>query len=315
LGFELKQAPTVESGAPTLEQLFTDDMYRNGITHLDLAIQHNKAEPPQSYPTTSQSQRGREEGILNVLLASDKDGQIFGLEIPKHRTYQSAAPMIFELQIPQCVTKFTRGAIRAPWYERSELIAGVLEDDILGATTDGTIYHFTFLTVAARLLLKFLENLVRWDEIENQISLLCLEQQSSGEEQDMTAIVGNDEPGATVDWPVQNIVIDPEFVPTVAGQRMRRDQYGINGDLLESFLGKGAEEHLYTMLSREGNTSGQEESRYVGNQREMKWKKFCELVDRTLVSDDLVERPGMDERELSISHCTAWLREVMRPVI
>jgi hypothetical protein len=41
--------------------------------------------PQQSFDTVSQSQRAKDDSIVNILLGSDKDGQIFGLEVPRYR--------------------------------------------------------------------------------------------------------------------------------------------------------------------------------------------------------------------------------------
>jgi hypothetical protein len=308
LGYEFKEVLALGSQTPSLEQLFTDDISRKGITHIVVELeQPATSSPQQSFDTVSQSQRAKDDSIVNILLGSDKDGQIFGLEVPRYRTYQSAAPTIFELQAPQCVTKFSRGAVRAPWYERRKLVTGVLTDDIFGAATDGTIYHFTLLSEVASLLLKFLENLVRWDEIENQISMLRLEQQS---------VLGNDHSvieNEKIDWPVQNIVIDPEFMPGAAGHRVRRDQYGINGELLEPFLLRNGDARLMSMLSRDEHETRDEESRYVGNHQEMRWRKFCELVGRGLGAN--TNPTPHNEQHAAVSKCVTWLREVMRPVL
>jgi hypothetical protein len=185
-----------------------------------------------------------------------------------------------------------------------------LEDDILGAATDGTIYHFTLLDGKASLLLKFLENLVRWDELEDQISMLHLEQRSNGDDHDMAGNGVQRDDGEAVDWPIQNIIIDPEFVPGAAGQRLRRDQYGVNGDLLEGFLGADAGTRLRCMLDREGSSSRAEESRYVGNQKEERWRKFVGLVEKVLGVGGTE-----NERGAAVEKCVVWLGELMRPVL
>ncbi|KIW02685.1 uncharacterized protein PV09_06122 [Verruconis gallopava] len=293
-----------------LVELLTDDVSRQGITHTVLDIQWRSVEPTASFPTTSQSQREKDDKVLSILLGSDKDGQIYALEIPKSRTWRRAASTIFELSVPQCVVKFTSANVRAPWYNRDTAVQGVLRDDIIGATADGTVYHFTILTDEARLLFKFLENLVRWNEVENQINILHLEQQSIGPRDTDMHTADSDE--AVLAWPMQNVIIDPEFVPGAVGERKRRDQYGINGDLLDCFLGKNGRVNLCEMLNREGVANWKEESRYVGNQRHMKWKKFRELVQRHLGP---VETTSEQDQEQMIDRCINWLEEVMRPVL
>lgn len=314
-GFEYKE--TLE-GVCSLEQHFTDNVMRKGLTHTSLSLQQptNKAGLPSlSLSAASQSQGASK---LDIVLGADKNGQVFGIDIPRVRRHQSASTTVFELRLPQCVTKFASGAIRAPWHERAIPVIGVLEDDTVGAATDGTIYHFTFLTNEARLLLKFLENLVRWNERQDQI-LEAVKERESARADDHDVYMANAEDGDdALQWPGQDIIIDPEYIPGEAGQRLRRDQYGINGDLLLPLLQRdervaNAMNRLHVMLARsEIWTRAIQErsatSSHTGNEKMRRWRKFEELAEKNFTGE---ERPqnGWMER------CTSWLEEILRPVL
>jgi hypothetical protein len=319
----------VVAGKPTIDlrEICKDDIARDGISHLEIDLPHGgqtyPKEATQSLQTATQSQQARDERALKILLGSDKRGQIFGLEVPKYRAYQTRASTVFEMQLPQSVIKFAKGKVRMPWYERETPVCGVLEDDIIGATTDGTIYHFTLLTNEARLLLKFLENLMRWNEIEDKIALLYPEDRTSdGKKAQMNE-------HERMLWPIQTVVIDPEFVPGAQGQRARRDQYSIDGELLvpllEGEIGTSVKT-LSSILHRDAKEwRRNQESRYHGNQVDAKTRKFVELVGKALgdedVSVNVATLDGNGDRfmhrdtALAVVRCVHWLHEVMRPIL
>jgi hypothetical protein len=195
----------------------------------------------------------------------------------------------------------------------------VLEDDTFGVATDGTIYHFTFLTNEARLLLKFLENLIRWDERQDWIQAAVKEREftRADENNDYEMINAGDE-DAAVDWPGQDIIVDPEYVLGEAGQRLRRDQYGINGDVLLPLLqrrehGAKKDHRLHQMLVRaETRTQANQDrswtSAHTGNESLQRWQKFEELAGKNFAGEEM-PLVGWTER------CILWLEEILRPVL
>jgi hypothetical protein len=325
-GYEIN-APDDAHESIWLEQFFTDNIERDGITHLVLDHSVPQTAPQQMSTQTVVRTNGSREAPaasrLNLLLAADRKGQVFGLDLPNTRRNQNAAPTAFELRLPQSITKFSRGITRAPWYERRSPLPGVLADDIAGATTDGTVYHFTILTNEARLLLKFLENLVHWNENEEyrlkamlELKLQSLKRNLNGDE-DSTQDMNNVE-GLLAE---QDIIIDPEYVPGEAGHRHRRDQYGINGDilmpLLDPFEARG--QLLYNMLNREElrTTTFFDRSRssaHVGNQVEERWRKFDELVEKVARRVDRQDA-NTESVPVVVHSCIVWLEEIMRPVL
>ena len=319
----------VDSQIPKLEQIFSDNVQRTGISHLLLELEKSsggtdKGQPANgpSFTTATQSQRAAQDSKFDVLLGADKNGQVFGLDVPKTRRNQSAAPTIFELRLPQSITKFVRGSIRAPWHEREHAVCGVVADNIIGATTNGTVYHFTVLTNKARCLLKFLENLVRWNErqdfIVSKMQELRFERASRRQNSGRGFTEQNDK---AVPWVGPDLVIDPEYVPGEVGTHQRRDQYGINGDYLLPLLadritGPSRSMRLHGMLLREEILSREDEdralsSRHTGNASIERCRRFEQLARKVEQVQRAYDVNGIDIHEA----CLQWVDEVMRPVL
>jgi len=168
----------------------------------------------------------------NIVLASDRSGTVFALSHPETQTYQTASHTLFELTLPQCVTHFAKSSsIRPPWCRITD--PGVLEADILGSCTDGTTYQFSIVDNKTRLLLKFLENLVKWDR-----------------EEDTSNAQGGRWFGG------ERVVIDPEWE---VSEQKRTTGYAVNGDFIENLLEEDGAKVLKAMLTREEVSGGGEE--------------------------------------------------------
>lgn len=317
--YRLELSSTDDTSRPALEQVVTDSMARAGIAHIALELDRTKQQrslrrDPSS--TLSHTQEGDDRNNVNLLLGADKKGQIFGLHIPRMRKNQNAAPITFELHLPQCITKFSRGAVRAPWNERAGGRAGVIADDVFGAASDGSIFHFSILNNEARLLLKFLENLVTWNQAQDNRSEISLDRRFMRGDNVDEIMRDHDLEGEDTYWPEFDIVIDPEHTPGEASTHHRRDRYGINGDLLTPLLGNDGSRLLQTMLNRNQLCASAEEERrmrHFGNDLDRRWVKFIRYTQSLgLVAED-VEITSRDPKIADA--CSRWLDDVMRPVL
>ncbi|KAF2419608.1 hypothetical protein EJ08DRAFT_702787 [Tothia fuscella] len=173
--FELKTHTSPTPDAPptyTLDHTFNHGTARAATMHFPVVL------PPGSLNISATQERGimengdsiQENGDEetpdaerpSLILVADKHGDVVGLAHPSRRTHQLACETLFELPLPQCVTRFSRGAIRAPWRVHIDDaggsgVKGVIADDIIGSCTDGTVYSFSILNAPAISLLKFLE--------------------------------------------------------------------------------------------------------------------------------------------------------------
>lgn len=317
--YRLEFSSTDDISRPFLEQVVTDGMARAGIAHIALELdrakqQRSSQRDPSS--TLSQTQESDDRHNVDLLLGADKKGQIFGLHIPRIRKNQNAAPTTFELHLPQCVTKFSRGAIRAPWNERAGGIAGVIADDVFGSASDGSIFLFSILNNEARLLLKFLENLVTWNRAQDDRSELSLDRLfMRGDNEDEVMQDNNMEREDTY-WPEIDIVIDPEHTLGEASTHHRRDRYGINGDLLTPLLGNDGSRLLQTMLNRKQLCASAEEERrmrHFGNDPDRRWVRFTQYTQSLGLVAAEVEITSRDSKIADA--CIRWLEDVMRPVL
>ncbi|TID20590.1 Cleavage/polyadenylation specificity factor A subunit [Venturia nashicola] len=268
----------------------SDSLAREALTHLPLHVPLPSTRPSRISSSPISASLNSSE-TPNIVLASDRSGSVFALLHTETQSYQTASQTLFELTLPQCVTHFAKSsAIRPPW--RAIADPGVLEANILGSCTDGTVYQFTIIDNETRVLLKFLENLVKWD----------------GEE-DLRVAQG----GKWTSTGDERIVIDPDWV---GGEEKRKTGYAINGDYLEVFLKEGGEAALKGMLTRQEDPVGiissewadewERSRKWNGNEVGMRIKRFEDLLEGILGDD--IEFDDLGEK---VEKCVEWLAGVM----
>jgi hypothetical protein len=133
-------------GKYEFQRVFTDSRERSCSAHLVVDI-----------PTTNATPN------TIVLVNDKKSASITGLYHAPDRTYKNAAPTVFEACLPRTVIRIQQGAIRPPWRRparSSNPPTGIINDDIIGACSDGTIFTFAILSEPARHMLRFLQNLI-----------------------------------------------------------------------------------------------------------------------------------------------------------
>jgi hypothetical protein len=279
-------------------------MARDATTHLPLSIPQNHiaSHPSPTQPSLAQPNGVAQEaedatGRPNVVLVADKYGSVTGLSHPSKRSHQNAAETYFEISLPQCVTRFKQGGIRPPW-RRNQHLSGIIADDIIASCTDGTVYAFAIVDDPSRVLLKFLENLIMWEE---RFRLGRQKGATLNDENDDEEI---DDDDMTAD----RLIIDPEWETT--GHPQRKSAYAINADVLERFLENDGVDSLKMMLEldygeilsdRAGATG-----RWNGNARLLRVKRFREILANVLGAGEFVEG-DLD----AYAKCIAWLRGVL----
>ncbi|KAH7385265.1 mono-functional DNA-alkylating methyl methanesulfonate N-term-domain-containing protein [Phaeosphaeria sp. MPI-PUGE-AT-0046c] len=142
------------AGKYEFTRVFTDSRERNCSTHLilDVADTTNSATP---------------QNDTIVLVNDKKSASIAALYHAPVTVRKNAAPTIFEACLPHTVVRLQQGDIRPPWRRpaaSSIAPTGVLNDDIIGACSDGTMYTFSILSKPARHMLRLVQNLVEEKE-------------------------------------------------------------------------------------------------------------------------------------------------------
>jgi hypothetical protein len=314
--YELKARPSTAASSSsntttyTLEPLFSDSIARETTTHFPLYI------PPKYIPahTSSPQTNGVVNEVVeanaqpNIVLIADKYGSVTGISHPTKKSHQNAAETFFEISLPQCVTRFKRGEIRPPW-RRNQSIPGVIADDIIGSCTDGTVFAFAIVDNPTRILLKFLENLVTWEE---RVRLgrrgrgffpLSL---SSNPNPSNDAYYNDD---TEEERSTDRFIIDPEWETT--GQPQRKSSYAINADVLERFFEKDGVDTLRELLEHEDSGERSQNrgatGRWNGNSRQERARRFTEVLARALGVEESMEG-DLDE---ACMKCVGWLREVL----
>jgi hypothetical protein len=316
--YELKSRPSTSTSSTSatttyiLEPLFSDSIAREATTHFPLFV------PPKHIPAhIHYSQANGAVGEVeeeatnlqpNIVLIADKYGSVTGLSHPAKRSHQNAAETLFEISLPQCVTRFKRGQIRPPW-RRNQNTAGLIADDIIGSCTDGTVYSFAIVDDPARVLLKFLENLVTWE------GRVCLARRSRGffpSDSFPSAHLGmdaEDDNDTEDEISTDRFIIDPEWETT--GRPRRKSSYAINGDILERFLEPDGVDMLRGILeleeSHDSSRGRDATGRWNGNARRERVRRFKEILLGVTGEEEQTE----GDLQMACKKCVGWLREVL----
>ncbi len=101
-----------------------------------------------------------------LLLVSDKASTLTGLHIPQKRGQRNDAVHVFEAILPRCITRLRHGSVRPPWRTSPPGMRplGVIDADILGSASDGSVFAISILDEHAWRLLRYLLNMCRQAE-------------------------------------------------------------------------------------------------------------------------------------------------------
>jgi hypothetical protein len=140
-------------GKYEFQRVFTDSRERSCSAHLILDIKNNNA---------------TQDTI--VLVNDKKSSSITGIYHAPDHTHKNAAATVFEACLPRTVIRIEQGNIRPPWRRpatSSKSPTGILNDETIGACSDGTIYTFAILSEPARHMLRFLQNIIEEKELRD----------------------------------------------------------------------------------------------------------------------------------------------------
>lgn len=116
----------------SLMKLSSDDRARNGLSHLVL---------PRS----------------QTVLFSNRDQSLVGTRVKPISEDLRNAPNLFESRLPVSIKRLCQASVRPLWKRRE--IDGILDQDILGIATDGSLYTFDILKEPLWRLLRFTQNM------------------------------------------------------------------------------------------------------------------------------------------------------------
>ena len=154
LCFHISKIPDPEDETTfKISQVFSDSSQRLSLRHLTF-----------DYPSVDNLRPDLQQAT--IVLLTDKNASVTGLLQPQGPSNKSATVTMFEACLPRSVIRIQRGDIRPPWRRLQNPSRttcqplGVIDDDFLGACTDGTIYSFATLEIQALHLLRFIQNLI-----------------------------------------------------------------------------------------------------------------------------------------------------------
>lgn len=233
---------------------------------------------------------------LGLMFAAHYDGRLVGLGPQTRRTgAPEAGKTLFETRFLSPITQLIRGNFRPPW--RATRHQGVLVDDIIACGLDGSFSSLLLVHGPTRTLLKFLENLVRWDKLKGRAP--------------RNGLMGVD--GNHRDEGI--ITIDPERDVARLDASEKTKRMHINGDILERFLvsSPDGKHPLLSMMERGWEEDNPDQS-YRGNRRGTRTERFIELV-RMVCLTSAAERNTPLGLEAAVDICIRWLFDVLNPVL
>ncbi|KAK0643484.1 mono-functional DNA-alkylating methyl methanesulfonate N-term-domain-containing protein [Cercophora newfieldiana] len=110
-----------------------------------------------------------DEPLGSVTLIADRDCGVAGLWVP-WQTPGRDCEVVFEAELPTSIRRFRRGRTRPIWEQSQHapkygrLVSTVDDAEILGMSLDGSMQHFTLLSIDAWRLLRFLQNIALTNE-------------------------------------------------------------------------------------------------------------------------------------------------------
>ncbi|KAF2467358.1 uncharacterized protein BDR25DRAFT_317100 [Lindgomyces ingoldianus] len=290
----------LESRKVEFDKVFTDGRQRLCAHHLALQFYTPQPLPEPLAPSSILGPPSQPASRLDTLvLVADKVCSLVGLFQPPARPYQSAAPMVFEANLPRSITRLQRGDVRPPWRRpvryvssppgvSSPTIRGVLADDIIGTCSDGTVYTLSIVSAPALKLLKFIQNLVEVKEkrnLENQHSIV------RNDDDDVFMNGAEDEKQE----PIKAREVDPEHQNK--GQARARAWY-VDGDVIMRFL---EEKGLNGLLTDGTDTEAIE-------------RLFWNLVET--LNLEKTEHEVLPDSDLDlVEHVETWVWELLMPVL
>ncbi|KAF9729356.1 hypothetical protein PMIN04_008040 [Paraphaeosphaeria minitans] len=176
LCFEVKRVHPPQGETFEITQLFSDSRQRNSLRHLVYKVAN-----------TSNCTISSVHKEATITLVTDKSASVSGLLQPLRTSRKSATTTLFEACLPRSIIRIQRGDIRPPWRRRynpnfpdDATPYGVLNDDIIGAGTDGTIISFTTLNYGALNLLRLVQNLIEAKQRKNPALKFSTVRKTSG---------------------------------------------------------------------------------------------------------------------------------------
>ncbi|KAF2639725.1 hypothetical protein P280DRAFT_46463 [Massarina eburnea CBS 473.64] len=249
--YEVRRTNKPESPL-SLNQVFTDSRQRSLAHHLICTLHRTDPIPhpsAQIFGSTPQTTTHTD----TLVLVTDKTCSVTGLFHQSTPTIKAATTTLFEACLPRSVIRLHRADVRPPWRRPCPNPStpftgtpGILTDDLIGASTDGTIYTFSILTERARRVLRLLQNLIEAKRKRDpclQYSTVKLRSSS------IFALLSNGAEG-NQDGLIKARDIDPEAMES--GPAAPRFKH-VDGDLLVGWLERGeCVENLVTEECEEG---------------------------------------------------------------
>ncbi|KAK3368990.1 mono-functional DNA-alkylating methyl methanesulfonate N-term-domain-containing protein [Lasiosphaeria ovina] len=171
-----------------------------------------------------------EEPLGNIILLADRDCGVGGLWVP-WQVPGKDCELVFEAELPTSIRRFRRGRTRPVWEQGrhrpkyGRLVSTVDDAEILGISLDGSMQHFTLLSMDTWRFLRFIQNVALASH--ELFSFTCESRRG--------------------DHDTDNLEPTPSMEPLVG----RGTDMQVDGDLLRRCLDKRILERLMSPPSRE----------------------------------------------------------------
>lgn len=286
--FDIVRSPRDDTDSVdyALELRYTDAKRRISLNHLSLEV------PKKYYAGKGESQQ---TGLINLI--SDKSCSLAGLLGPRNPTRRSTARTLFEATLPKSIIRLRRGKIRPSWVRRltdHNSSSGIIADDIIGLSSDGTLYSFTIVDEKNWSILKFLEFLIQLDKLQKEQSSIATRVQDERLRSIRLKMFAIEISSSSNDWLAQRVLSPVD--------------YHINGDLFQDILRQGSLDEIVVGIHKMIND--------VGFEIMEKWNSLLDSIkeNKILTTDARDEENGSNRMEISKA-VIQRVRDIVQPVL
>jgi hypothetical protein len=269
----------------SLEPVFSDERNRNSLNHLSFLL-------PEDFTKAEQTK--------SLILISDKSCSLVGIWEAEPSGIRYATHTLFEASLARSIIRLRRGNIRSAWFNSVPFLTPAEPtrekegNDILGLTSDGTLYNLRILNSSSWSILKFLELLISVRKLQSDGGTL-------------PAYVRDKR---LRDLKLKMLAIEEIYTGEDTIQRLLEpSDYHVNGDLFQMLLNVGTLDHICLEV--------QNMLQDAGNEFVETWDHMlaCSGVATQLLPANKGKAASEDDAELRHRTAIRWMIDALIPLL
>jgi hypothetical protein len=295
-----------------LTKLFGDEMARSATSHLIVDI---PATIPSQATTSSQTISTKQR----IILLASENNRLAAISSPQYKLDGTSAFInsrtLINTSLAYLVTRLSIAPLRPPWLQHIANPPGVIGPDIIGTSPAGALTHIRVLDTRASHLLKYLQNLVSYDNMGREATRINASFPRGAESIRFEAPIIDPIPHIPSyylgNYHASGGRISSNGTDSGEGLSVHNvgpldpSTFAIDGNMIEVFVRENAEQKLLDMLQQATwetlhagpESDVAEESERNGNAKEQRLKRFRDIIEVLLgeTSSDDIDDCGYDD--------------------